>query len=156
MSSTVPNDGHSQRGDAATSNNSRRPAGLGCAVEEAAMRKLNYRKLGFVVAVIVLIASFPRGAPATANFSAKVWNVARDFRIAPNEANPSPDSFGNKGVWSYLQVHAHSNIYTLLPDFTTDKANISGLESWWGTTVLSKGETPGRGQERYRDNRKIH
>ena len=32
----------------------------------------------------------------------RVWDAALDFRLAPDQANPSADVFGNAGVWSYL------------------------------------------------------
>lgn len=31
------------------------------------------------------------------------WNVSRDFRIAPDNENPSRDRHGNVGVWHYLE-----------------------------------------------------
>ena len=54
--------------------------------------------------------------------TAPPWSVAHDFRAPPNEANPSPDSLGNSGVWSYEQAPVASpqdpSTYTLLSHFS--------------------------------------
>jgi len=66
------------------------------------------------------------------------WDVAADFRIAPNQANPSPDQRGNPSVWSYLfstTGQLQPADYQLLPLFDTDKFQVPGLESWWGPNV---------------------
>ena len=66
------------------------------------------------------------------------WDVARDFRIAPNQANPSPDQMGNPAVWDYLYDPTGQTkpaAYKLLPGFDTRKFGLRGLESWWGTNV---------------------
>jgi pimeloyl-ACP methyl ester carboxylesterase len=65
-------------------------------------------------------------APALAATS---WDMLRDFRPAPQQANPS-------GVWSYLQTQDSQNYrnYLLLPTFTAAAlGGISGLEQWSGT-----------------------
>ena len=36
--------------------------------------------------------------------TAPQWSVADDFLVPPNQANPSPDSHGNAGAWSYEQA----------------------------------------------------
>ncbi|HEV2371494.1 MAG TPA: hypothetical protein VGS19_04920 [Streptosporangiaceae bacterium] len=66
------------------------------------------------------------------------WDVAADFRIAPDQANPSPDRMGHPAVWSYLfssTGQRNPADYKLLPGFDTDKFQIHGLESWWGTNI---------------------
>ena len=66
------------------------------------------------------------------------WDVARDFRIAPNQADPSPDQMGNPAVWDYLYDPTGQTkpaAYKLLPGFDTRKFGLRGLESWWGTNV---------------------
>ena len=66
--------------------------------------------------------------------------MARDFRIAPNQVNPSPDRWGNTAVWSYLYSPTGEENpagYKLLSNFDTDKFDVRGLESWWGTNVSS-------------------
>lgn len=68
----------------------------------------------------------------------KQWSLSRDFRTAPNEVNPSPDRYGNKDVWYYLQSDPvifpkHQSIYyTLLRKFVDDTFFIKGLEQWEG------------------------
>ena len=68
--------------------------------------------------------------------SGSVWNLAADFRVAPDQANPSPDSFGNAGVWQFLQsatlAHDPSG-YSLLPNFITVLFGVDGLQAWQGT-----------------------
>lgn len=66
------------------------------------------------------------------------WDIVQDFRIVPNQENPSRDSYGNPGVWSYLEssslVHNPST-YSLLTNFITDAFYIQGLQEWHGNTV---------------------
>ena len=33
----------------------------------------------------------------------QIWDPAAELLTAPNQLNPSPDSYGNPGVWSYLR-----------------------------------------------------
>jgi len=86
-----------------------------------------------IAILLVTVAVVP--TPAAALPAGTTWDLARDFRTFPNQANPSPDSLGNESVWSYLQGNPQSASSAPLPDFTSDKFHISGLESWWGTTV---------------------
>lgn len=59
--------------------------------------------------------------PRTVTFQGPTWNAGRDWLGAPNQSNPSPDSFGNPSVWSYLAsdglVHDPAR-YTPLPHFS--------------------------------------
>jgi alpha-tubulin suppressor-like RCC1 family protein len=72
------------------------------------------------------------------------WNLARDFRVSPDQENPNRDICGNPGVWHFLESYsatypAHDpTTYTLLPDFVTDLLDVPGLESW-RSLHLSKG-----------------
>lgn len=67
------------------------------------------------------------------------WNLARDFRVFPAQANPNPDVCGTPGVWHFLESNpatfpAHDPAgYTLLPEFLTNHLNTPGLEAWQGT-----------------------
>jgi hypothetical protein len=74
------------------------------------------------------------------NAQCRQWNLAADFRAAPNQANPNPDGCGNT-VWYFLEsspatfpAHLPAS-YTLLPEFTTDFFFIPGLEQWEGTEI---------------------
>jgi len=61
------------------------------------------------------------------------WSVAHDFRVPPNQANPSPDSLGNAGVWSYEQAPLATSqtpsTYSLLSNFVPPSACAG--ESLW-------------------------
>ncbi len=64
-------------------------------------------------------------APASATASAtnapepRTWDAVADFRSGPNQLNPSPDSYGNPGVWSYMRGPSPHDpaSYELLPRF---------------------------------------
>ena len=52
-------------------------------------------------------AAAPRSAILIACSTARLawplsWNLATDFRVFPNQANPSGDRFGNPAVWRYM------------------------------------------------------
>jgi hypothetical protein len=71
--------------------------------------------------------------------NAPQWSVAHDFATSP-QANPSPDSLGNAGVWSYLQVPWTTeepppapSADTLLPGHG---ANSCGEFAWTGASGL--------------------
>jgi hypothetical protein len=59
------------------------------------------------------------------------WDPAFDFRRWPDQANPTPDRYGNQAVWSYMQSagfdHDPSQ-YMLLPDFAGPDV---GREDWY-------------------------
>ena len=64
------------------------------------------------------------------------WNLADDFRLSPDQANPGPDGHGNEQVWHYMESASFARdpaTYSLLPDFITDAFLIEGLEQWQGT-----------------------
>ena len=85
-------------------------------------------------AVLVLLAGIAAPGPAGALPARTMWNLADDFRLFPDQANPSPDRLGHDAVWSYRQV-TQGGRYALLGGYTTHKFHIAGLESWWGSTV---------------------
>ena len=61
------------------------------------------------------------------------WNLASDFRLAPDQSNPSPDRLGNPDVWSYMKSSslAHDpGTYTLLHQFQSAVTGVQGLEGW--------------------------
>ena len=68
--------------------------------------------------------------------SSAVWSLASDFVTAASPANPSPDQFGNPGVWQYLSASLDHNVagYRLLPEFIPNRFGIPGLQGWQGTT----------------------
>jgi len=75
----------------------------------------------------------PAGRPVslTSTGVSRSWNIAHDFQLAPNQANPS-----NGGVWSYLQAASNPldpSAYTRLPNFTSQAYGIAGLQQWTGT-----------------------
>ncbi|MCK6446082.1 MAG: LamG domain-containing protein [Planctomycetes bacterium] len=66
-----------------------------------------------------------------------VWNLAADFRIAPDHANPNPDACGTAGVWHFLGSAASGSAhdptgYWLLPEFLPDVLGVLGVEQWQG------------------------
>jgi len=74
--------------------------------------------LGALAPFIDGTGSSPSGSPQTYR-----WDPVADFRRAPYQLNPSPDSYGNEGVWSYRRStkSAHDPLdYFLLPVFTSD------------------------------------
>ena len=63
--------------------------------------------------------------------AAAAWNFASEFRGVPSPANPAPDSYGNPGVWSYLQGTAHNtSTYALLPTFLGNLCSNGAVDSW--------------------------
>jgi hypothetical protein len=66
------------------------------------------------------------------------WNVATDFAVEPNQANPNPDRFGNPNVWRFLHGTslAHDpGTYRRLPNFIPDRFGVEGLQTWQGTVI---------------------
>jgi hypothetical protein len=91
--------------------------------------------LGLIVA-LALLTLVPGRQPALA---AAGWNLANDFRLAPNQANPNPDGLGHAEVWEFRESTslAHDpSTYHLLPTFITDAFGIEGLQEWHGTVVF--------------------
>jgi len=79
----------------------------------------------------------------TATFAtscAQSWDLASDFRISPDQENPSRDRFGNLAVWHYLDSASLARdpaTYTPLSSFTTQFFAINGLEGWLDPTAPS-------------------
>jgi len=74
--------------------------------------------LGALAPFIDGTGSSPSGSPQTHR-----WDPVADFRRAPYQLNPSPDSYGNEGVWSYRRSSksAHDPMdYYLLSGFEGD------------------------------------
>lgn len=93
------------------------------------------RALGSLAATLLIFASLV-AAPASA--ADVEWSVAGDFRVAPDQANPSPDNFGNSGVWHYMQGSAFAPgpaSYSYLNNFITDRFHVEGLQGWQGDTI---------------------
>lgn len=65
------------------------------------------------------------------------WSLVDDFRITPQQANPSPDRCGNGAVWSYMQsatLAYETSTYTTTGMIFSDSRNgIAGLEGWAGS-----------------------
>jgi len=70
-----------------------------------------------------------------------VWDPATDFRLFPNQANPSPDSLGNPSVWSYMfsdgLVHDPAH-YHLLPHYSV----VDAISQQWDSGDATTGFTP--------------
>ena len=70
------------------------------------------------------------------------WDPVADFRLFPNQTNPSPDSLGNPGVWNYMFSDnlAHDPThYHLLPHYSIIDAN---REEWDSGDPSSPFRTP--------------
>ncbi len=68
------------------------------------------------------------------------WNLAKDFRMSPNQENPNRDSCGNLGVWHFLQSGDFSHTpqtYTLMQNFSTSLRydGTPGIHNWSGTEI---------------------
>ncbi|OQX00127.1 MAG: hypothetical protein BWK80_62210 [Desulfobacteraceae bacterium IS3] len=68
------------------------------------------------------------------------WNLAKDFRMSPNQENPNRDSCGNKDVWHFLQSGDFKHdpqTYTLMPNFSTSSRydGTAGIHNWTGTEI---------------------
>ena len=64
------------------------------------------------------------------------WDLAADFQLSPNQANPAPDRYGNPGVWSYRTgLRGDPATYLLMSTFTDARHEIDGLETWSGTSL---------------------
>jgi hypothetical protein len=93
-------------------------------------------RLPFVAALALLLVSAApaSGAPLT-------WSLGDDFRVSPNQANPSPDGHGNDDVWHYMQTNGpvdQVGSYSLLPTFDV----IDGLGAWRDSHGDTNGNFP--------------
>jgi hypothetical protein len=78
------------------------------------------------VVVALAFAFLIPGPVAAGGASPIIFNARDDFRVSPNEANPS-------GPWSYRQTKGPGK--PLLDEFFTDHFFVPGLETWHGQTV---------------------
>jgi hypothetical protein len=61
--------------------------------------------------------------PLTETTGTLTWDPWVDFLLAPNQANPSPDRYGNAGVWSYLagpSLDHDPDTYVPMPNYRVD------------------------------------
>jgi hypothetical protein len=87
-------------------------------------------------ALLLLLAISPvQGAPLTQT-ACTSWDLTHDFQIAPNQANPNPDSCGNAAVWYFYAGNPTYGL-RLLPQFSTSSNGIFGLEVWYGAGDLN-------------------
>jgi hypothetical protein len=94
-----------------------------------------FAALSFASGLAIICAQTASAAGGPASH----WSMARDFRLAPGQQNPSADEYGHPGVWSYMQSTADTHdpaTYSLLPVFQTNEANVTGLEDWTSSPCL--------------------
>ena len=74
----------------------------------------------------------PKGVAATTLVPCNTWDLATDFRVAPNQENPSRDACANPNVWYYMTGPENRDpaAYTLLSLFTPN-FNVEGLQAWY-------------------------
>jgi hypothetical protein len=61
------------------------------------------------------------------------WNLAAEFRVSPDQANPNPDNCGNANVWHFMKsstLDRDPMTYSLLPNFVSDSFQIPGIQEW--------------------------
>src|SRR2546425_12685732 len=79
-----------------------------------------------------LIVASPVLTPA-ARATTMAWNLADDFSLSPDQANPNPDQYGNADVWYFMEGRAQdTSSYSLLPGFVSDAFDVANLEQWPG------------------------
>lgn len=99
--------------------------------------------LAVMPAAVLVMAALTAAVSSGHGHGRPRWDVAADFRAAPNQANPSPGRFGNQAVWSYLfspTGQQNPAAYHLLRGFDTDKFEVPGLESWWGQNISTSAD----------------
>src|SRR5881396_328981 len=88
------------------------------------------RRLALLVGCL-LVAGLAQSPAARA--TQLVWNLAADFKVAPDQANPNPDQYGNLEVWWFMSGQAKdTSTFALLPEFISDAFAVDGLEQWQG------------------------
>ena len=92
------------------------------------MRRM--RSLGVLVSCAIIAGTLftaPAGATPLS------WNLAADFRRAPDQANPGPDQYGNPEVWFFMAgLGEKPATYELLTTFVSNAFDVEGLEQWQG------------------------
>ena len=115
-----------------------------CADREEAVQRINKTSKAILVVLLGLaniisdqaFAQTPNGgtgSQATAQASCAGWNLATEFRLSPDHANPNPDNCGNANVWHFMESSSLARdptTYSLLPEFITDAFFISGIQQW--------------------------
>jgi len=69
----------------------------------------------------------------TAQATCTGWNLATEFRLSPDQANPNPDNCGNADVWHFMESSTlvHDPLtYSLLSEFIIDAFFVPGLQQW--------------------------
>jgi hypothetical protein len=105
---------------------------------ETSMRLRGCWRIGTRVALVVGAAAVAGGTLGVRSSPAAPakppWGLRQDFRVAPNQANPSPDRSGHAGVWSYWAAPepGHPAGYRLLSRFLPDAFGVAGLQQWQG------------------------
>jgi hypothetical protein len=91
------------------------------------------RRLRSLVPLLAVLIVAGPAFTGTAQATSLTWDLATDFALSPNQANPNPDQYGNPAVWSFLQGRAmDTSSYTLLNGFVADAFGVEGLEQWQG------------------------
>jgi hypothetical protein len=98
-----------------------------------ALFRVSVRRLATGISLVGALLTV--GLPSASAFGgpSSRWSLAGDFRIAPDQQNPSSDAYGHPGVWSYMQSTGDSHdptTYSLLPVFQTNEDGVTGLEDW--------------------------
>jgi hypothetical protein len=94
-------------------------------------------KKSWLIGIALIAASLLPVGAAQAHPSVQTWNLDADFLAHP-DMNPGPDSYGNLGVWNYMQSATlkRDGNYTLLPNFTNDTCGVAGLAYWMAPSGL--------------------
>lgn len=82
---------------------------------------------------VVLLVIYPLVSTAATD-----WDLDRDFRVSPNQANPNPDISGTPNVWHFMQSASlvrDPASYSLLPHFTANAYSGPGLNLWASSQV---------------------
>lgn len=86
------------------------------------------------VSAAIAPAQQARHARSTASVPGQysMWDLASEFGITTT--NPQPDSYGDSGVWSFLQgnILSDPSTFTRLPNYTSQEFGVQGLDSWQG------------------------
>lgn len=72
--------------------------------------------------------------PSAQTIAPMTWNLSHDFKVAPNQANPNPDSYGHADTWSFMRSTAEHNpsTYSLLTQFYPNLNEYPGMQGWVG------------------------
>jgi hypothetical protein len=85
------------------------------------------------ISVDVTSASTPTSTPT----ECASWNLAGDFRRAPDQENPSQDPCDTPAVWEYMGstgLTRDPQSYSVFSDFISNGANVPGLNVWGPTS----------------------